>query len=61
MTLVPLVIAVLVMISGLASPQFGLMEHRLITTEGIKIREGNFSMGYDHQACPNPVWFLLGT
>jgi hypothetical protein len=35
------------------------MDEGLINTEGIKIREGDFSIGFDLQACPDPVWFSL--
>ena len=49
-TLVPLVIAVLVMAPRLASPQFGLFDDGLNYIQVEKIRGGDFSMSYDLQA-----------
>lgn len=61
-TLLPLVIAVLVMTPRLASPQFGIMDDGLIYVEVQKILQGNFSMRYDLQAGRfRPLYWLYFT
>ncbi|MFU8827220.1 MAG: hypothetical protein ACNA70_06985 [Brevefilum sp.] len=49
-TLIPLMIAVLIMAPRLASPQFGIMDDSLIYVEVQKLLQGDLSMSYDLQA-----------
>lgn len=60
--LLPLLIAILIMVPRLASPQFGIMDDGLIYVEVQKILQGDFSMSYDLQAGRfRPLYWLYFT
>jgi hypothetical protein len=61
-TLLPLVVAVLIMLPRLVSPQFGIMDDSLIYVEVQKILEGDLSMSYDLNAGRfRPLYWLYFT
>jgi hypothetical protein len=61
-TIIPLLMAVLIMIPRLLSPQFGVMDDGLIYVEVQKILQGDFSMDYDIQAGRfRPLYWLYFT
>lgn len=62
LALFPLLIAVLIMIPRLISPQLGVMDNGLIHVEVQKILQGDFSMDYDIQTGRfRPVYWLYFT
>lgn len=60
--IIPLLVAVLIMVPRLLSPQFGVMDDGLIYVEVQKILQGDFSMDYDIQAGRfRPLYWLYFT